>query len=400
MASPNHVMRDFRVSSDRGDGIVVRPEGDSAHYPTRGLMENVRAEYCAKSGLAIEDCWVYTLINCHLRFNRYAGFEGRPGTRTRISCNALTIVGGEIQGNGSRNGSGRGTGAGIITGRCVQFSMTGGAIEGNLGEGVILSEQLRGFAFNSVYFEKNGTHPENCDLTTSHFEDDERSPINAPNSGWILNCNFTPQGNGGEAQERAIDLVDIKDLRIINPQFFAQSSSIYYSKEPILLRETQAARCTGWVEGGYYSSTGYSQNMVRNETARYGFPRAHRYSPDLRLTAASPASPVFCVPLPPDSATRVDVNTLSRRTEAGGASAQLTCAARFGPLDGTWSARTEAVRYRSINEPAAVHRRVGRKLDSPAPHYVEVQIRVPEESGSAPVHLMSVEIVSYEARVA
>ncbi|WP_230279618.1 hypothetical protein [Croceicoccus sp. Ery15] len=395
VSTPNHILRDFRVSSRRGNGIEIRSDKASSEFPTRGMMENIRAEYCGKSGITIEDSWVYSIVNCFARFNRHAGLEGRQGARTGLACNAISIFGGEFQGNGSKAASGPGTGAGIITGRCVQFTMIGGAVEGNLGDGVVLSEQLRGFAFTSVYFEKNGTHELNCDVTTDTQTDGQPHAANAPNSGLLANCNFTPQDNGGKPQQRAVDVLNVQDFRVINPQIFAQSKPVFYAKEPFRIRETQAGRCSGWVEGGYRSSVRYDQNIVCNETARYGFPRQHRICPEANAERGGGFHRTFCIPLPPDAGNRVEVKTLTRKS-ANSRKSAIEFAARFGPAEANWMKASEELESTDDLRPIVSERRFEAGSAQTKPGYVEVQVRLPENDN---LQLMSVEILTYEAQV-
>lgn len=328
----NHALFDLHVSSDDGDGISIEP---SIHpektYPTRSMMQNVRAEGCKGSGITIANCWIYTMINVFARRNRNWGLQGKAGSVQKLSCNSLNIIGGEFQGNGTKydesGKSSKGRGGGIFTGRIVQFSMTNTTIEGNVGDGLVLEEEVRGLTLLGCYFEKNGSHPHNVDIGNaqpSHYG-------LGPNSGFILNCNFTPQNTNGTAQERAIDLFDFSDLKIVNPQFYSQSGPVLYSKPPIRVRETIEGQSTGWVEGGAFLSSQYSQDMIENLCGRYGRPVTTRFSPDINMSAnINTESRRFMVMLPATAGTRITV-AAAVRSVSGAGKIRLGTRYRRGP---------------------------------------------------------------------
>ena len=328
----NHALFDLHITSDDGDGISIEPSVSPANtYPTRSIMQNVRAEGCKGSGITITNCWIYTMINVFARRNRNWGLEGKAGRIQRLACNSLNIIGGEFQGNGKKVGaaekSERGLGGGIFTGRVVQFSMTNSVIEGNIGDGLVLDEQVRGLTLLGCYFEKNGSHHLNIDIGNappSHYN-------LGPNSGFILNCNFTPQNENGKAQERAIDLIDFTDLKIVNPQFFAQSGPVLYSKPPIRVKESLEGRSTGWVEGGVLLSSEYKQDMIENLCDIFGRPITICFSPDIDLPAnIDSETRRFVITLPGTAGKRIEVSAVARPVSSAG-KVRLRTIYRRGP---------------------------------------------------------------------
>lgn len=310
-----HQLSDFRVTSDDSDGIVIEPSPPPIGYPARSGMRNVHASYCAGSGIVISANWIYLMTDVYARYNGGWGIEGRGlgvPPYLNLSCNAWNIIGGEFQGNGTRQGdpSGplggteRGIGGGIYLGQAVQANLIGPSIEGNVGDGLKLGEQSRGVAVIGAYFEKNGSHHENRDICN----DQPSSAVNGPNSVYILNSQFTPQNYNGTVQERAIDLWDCVALRIISPQFFTSEGS-GYSEAPIYIRESVAGRCSGWVEDRYYTSILSYPELLTNDTARFGYPRVIQFSPDLLLPpAVQTDSQRFYVDMPYHYGRRIDID--------------------------------------------------------------------------------------------
>ncbi len=330
--APNHAIFDLHVTSDDGDGIVIRPTmGPEKSYPSRSMMQNVRAEDCKGSGITITNCWVYTMVNIFCRRNKKWGLEGKADGAYKLSCNGLNIIGGEFQGNGRKapasGPSQKGLGGGIFTGRAVQFSITNATIEGNVGDGLIVDEDLRGFTLLGCYFEKNGCHPLNIDIGNdrpSHY-------ALGPKSGFILNCNFTPQDVNGTPQERAIDFFDFTDLKIVNPQFYARNDSMRYTKAPIRIRETLEGQATGWVEGGIFLSSKYTQEILENGCGRFGHPSVIRFSPDTNLPGGvNTETRRFLVTMPESVGKRVTVSASVRSLDGAG-KAVLRTKYRRGP---------------------------------------------------------------------
>lgn len=310
----SHSLRDFRVSSDDDNGIEVRASS-TPRFPVRSEMRNVRSEFCLKSGVTIEDCWLYTMVNCYFRQNDIWGIAANSGSQASLSCNNLNIIGGEIQGNGTFAGTGsnstggtlRGTGGGIFIENAVQVTITNTAIEGNYGDGLFLGEEVKGIALLGCYFEKNGTHQDNLDIAC----ETPSSSVLGGHSAFILNCNFTPQNLNGTAQVKAIELVDFKDAKIVNPVFFAQSGPVIYSAPPIRVTESLAGRSTGWVEGGSFLNSAYTQDMINNECTKYGAPQKTVFANRHLLaddTQANTTSGPFVVPMSSTCGYRVDVN--------------------------------------------------------------------------------------------
>lgn len=310
-----HQFSDFRITSDDSDGINILPGGSPINYPARSGMRNIHAVDCAGDGIAISSNWIYLIQDCYARYNAGWGIAGRASGISpypTLACNALTIVGGEFQGNGTRQGTPvganggtlRGTGGGIHTGQAVQVSIIGSSIEGNKGDGLKLGEQSRGISVIGAYFEKNGSHEANRDICN----DQPSSSTNGPNSVYILNSQYTPQDYNGNVQERAIELWDVVDLRITSPQFFTSGGN-GFSLPPIYVRESTAGRCSGWVEGRYYTSIGAYPVLLTNETRRFGFPRVQQFSPDLTLPqAADTTSQTFYVDMPAHFGQQVDID--------------------------------------------------------------------------------------------
>lgn len=403
--SSSHLLRDFRVTSRTGDGIKVESGSDSDHYSARGAMQNIRAENCGGSGISFEDCWCYRMDNCYARFNKGWGIEGKAGPRTGLSVNVLEISGGEFQGNGrisgARNGKGgaqRGEGGGISTGRCVQFNLRGVTIEGNVGDGLRLSEQCRGLAIDGCYFEKNGSHPENRDICN----DQPEQPVDGPNSVFILNCNFTPQNANGTAQERAIDLWDVIDLKIVHPQIFALSANRLYSKEPIRIRESIPGKARGWVEGGWFSSAQYTQEWISNETKRFGFPRKHAFSPGLEMKphTENTLSKNYFVRVPTTAARGVDVDLITRADGAKG-TARLMRTLRRGPAGTRFSATSFDINHPSPLD--SVYTQTSSTSEKMPGTHVEVQISRDalhaKDTLQSSLYLQSIEITIYEGRI-
>ncbi|NYF32415.1 hypothetical protein HDC29_001974 [Sphingopyxis sp. JAI108] len=403
--SSSHLLRDFRVTSRAGDGIKIEPGSDPDHSSARGAMENIRVENCGGSGITFEDCWCYRMDNCYARFNKGWGIEGKAGPRTGLSVNVIEISGGEYQGNGriagarkNKGGSERGTGGGISTGRCAQFNLRGVTIEGNVGDGLKLAEQSRGIAVDGCYFEKNGSHPENRDICN----DRPGQSVNGPNSVFVLNSNFSPQSANGTVQERAIDLWDVIDLKIVHPQIYAVAADTLYSSEPIRIRESVPARARGWVEGGWYSSAKYTQKWIANETQCFGFPRKQTFSPglEMKVESESVSSQNYFVRVSPTCARGVDVDLVTRPDGAAG-TARLTRILRRGPTGTRFSTTSFDIDHPSALD--SVYTQTSSASDKMPGTHVEVQIS--RDSGHendrlrSSLYLQSVEITIYEGRI-
>lgn len=365
----SHYLADFQVTSDDTNGIEIKPTVGPVKYPARSMIQNVSAYDCAESGITIEDCWIHTMINVMARRNGKYGLEGKAGANFSTACNAWTIIGGELQGNGAIGGAPTGgggadksTGGGLYTGRGVQVVLLGVTIEGNVGDGLIIAEQLRGISVLGCYFEKNGANPLDRDIRNAS----PSNPVFGPNSGFILNCNFTPQALNGTVQDRAIELYDFADLKIVNPQFFEEGSAGAYSAEPIRVRETAAGRCSGWIDGGFYLSSGYTQKLLKNDCERFGFPRKHVFSRNHVLakdTQANTISIPFVVPMTATCGTRMTVNhiigpgTWNTGAASGGnlGVARIVTTIRRGMTGTTVSTKTNDVNFASsvtaINTP-------------------------------------------------
>lgn len=330
--TPNHVISDLYVTSDDSDGISIAPTiSPTKSFPVRSIMQNVRAEDCKGSGITITNSWIYTMINVFARRNKKWGLEGKSGAIYKLSCNALNIIGGEFQGNGSRasksSKSGKGQGGGLFTGRSVQFSMTNSAIEGNVGDGLVVEEEVRGLTLLGCYFEKNGSHFDNVDIGNAK----PSKYALGPNSGFILNCNFTPQNVSGVSQKRAIDLMDFLDLKIVNPQFYEQKKSALYTEPPIRIRESVEGRATGWIEGGALLSSRYTQDMVENLCGCFGRPSISRFSPNITLPAQkSTETQRFLIILPQSMGRRI-ASKFVVRSKKGAGQIRLRTIYRRGP---------------------------------------------------------------------
>lgn len=415
-----HRLSNMRVRSDSGDGIIIRPSTTSGtKYPVRAGMENVRAEYCVGSGITIEDCWVYLMVNVYARFNSEWGIEGKAGANFSTACNGWTILGGEFQGNGTRQGTAtgpqltggtlRGTGGGIYTGRCVNFRCVGSSIEGNRGDGLKFGNQVRAATVQNVYFEKNGTHHENRDICN----DQPTNPgtglpdmVYASNSFRLSQCNFTPQAENGTEQQRAIELWDVKDLMIKQMQFAAGGASGIYSEEPVWVRETVSNRSTGWMEGGYYGSTDYVKEMLKNSTTRYGRPTKHVFSPnkdfDPATDQATNKTDRYVVSVPPHAGTQIQIEMLTRPNGATG-TAKMVTTARRGPSGTTVGIDTDIITYTSSIEMV----KTTNTADYSAAPWGHVEVEVardgdaasPDDTLAVTNKLMSLEITFYQGHI-
>ncbi|HWV59191.1 MAG TPA: hypothetical protein VN034_00940 [Sphingopyxis sp.] len=400
--SPAHMIRDLRVSSADADGIVLEPTGGSPNrYPVRAMMSNVRVENCAGSGIVLTDMWEYLMIGVFARYNANFGIEGREGIEFDLGCNALTILGGQMQGNGTiggspigSGGSAKSSGGGIRVGSGYQVNLYGVTLEGNVGDGLVLAEEVRGLLVDGVYFEKNGRHPEDRDIRN----DQPGSSPNGPNSIIIRNSNFTPQQYNGTIAERAIDLYDVHDLRIVNPQFLTSGGN-GYSAPPIRIRESTVGRATGWIEGRYYGSIEAYPTLLTNDTARFGFPRKQVFSTNLEMTKGSSDTtfgPIF-VRMPKHCGRRVDVNYMTRPDAATG-TARIVRDLRRGPAGTPFSNPGLDVNYDSTVESVYINTNSSHNL-LPGGH---LEIRVTRDQGhandtlAASLYLQSVEVVTYE----
>lgn len=348
----SHSLRDFRVSSDDDNGIEVKASS-TPKFPVRSEMRNIRSEFCLKSGVTIEDCWLYTMINCYFRQNDEWGIAANKGAEANLSCNNLNIIGGEIQGCGTYAGTGsnstggtlRGTGGGIFLENAVQVTLTNTAIEGNYGDGLYIGEEVKGLTLTGCYFEKNGTHQDNLDIACA-------TPSNSALGGhafFFLNCNFTPQNLNGTAQVRAIDLVDVKDAKIVNPMFFALSGPVIYTAEPIRVTETTAGRSTGWVEGGSFLNSGYTQSMLKNSCTKYGMPRVTVYSPNLDMAdTGTTNAPYYFAPVPAAGGSGVKLRLFVMPNSGGGGDVYMSTGYRRGPTSTLFTTKVEAVPMGSI----------------------------------------------------
>lgn len=281
----NHLLSDFRVKSDTDHGIQIAPVeiGVKSRKETapRGAMYNVRAEYCAKSGFYFEYCWIYTLVNC---FGRYCGDYGlQLGNGRSVGCNAFNLIGGEWQGNGKavNDGASKSTGGGIFLGRSVHVDINT-TIEGNYGDGLVIGEQVRGLKI-SGYFEKNGSNHLDLDIHTLR----PRIAAKASADIFISVVNFTPQNLNGKAQLRAMKFVDVDNLKITHAKFFKQHANggVVYKKEPILVSETRKGKATGWVENSSFVASAYTQDFIKNECDKFGFPEKSILTPTVIFPA-------------------------------------------------------------------------------------------------------------------
>jgi hypothetical protein len=400
--STNFHLADFRVTSADSDGIIYEPMGsDPERYAVRGITERVRSENCAGSGFVYTDAWENLMIGCFARYNGGWGIEGRDGPDFAIGCNALTIIGGQYQGNGTiggtpvgSGGSDKSTGGGIYTGAGNHWNLYGNTIEGNVGDGLVFGERLRGCLIDGVYFEKNGRNPLDRDIRNAA----PGVATDGPNSIIIRNSNFTPQDYNGTIGERAIDLYDVHDLRIVNPQFFTSGGN-GFSQPPIRIRETTANRACGWVEGRYYTSTGAYPTLLTNETARFGFPRKHVFSPNFEMTKGAGDTtwgPVF-IHMPGHCGRRVDANYISRAA-AGSGTARIVRNLARGPAGTLFSAAATDVAYAgAVN---SVYTTTNSSHNSLPGTHVEVSITRDEDHANdtlaASLRLQSVEITTYE----
>ena len=400
--APNHAIFDLHVTSDDGDGIVIRPTaGPEKSYPSRSMMQNVRAEDCRGSGITITNTWVYTMVNIFCRRNKKWGLEGKADGAYKLSCNGLNIIGGEFQGNGRKaspsSSPQKGMGGGIFTGRAVQFSVTNATIEGNVGDGLVIDEDLRGFTLLGCYFEKNGCHPLNVDIGNerpSHY-------ALGPKSGFILNCNFTPQDVNGTAQERAIDLFDFSDLKIVNPQFYGRSDAMVYTRAPIRIQETLEGQATGWVEGGLFLSSKYTQGMIENNCGRYGYPTVVRFSPNVVLPAnVNTETQRFLVTVPASAGKRIAV-TASARSPTGAGRVIFRTKYRRGPGGTGVSDKDANLSFKNAYEVSKVS-----SYTSPRSWGGHAEISIERRGGDGrdslggAVKLMALDITIYKGHVA
>lgn len=279
-----HHIEGIFVTSDDSDGVVVTPHYSPDAFPARSSMRDVRAERCAGSGIVLTDNWIYVVDNCYGRYNKSYGLEGRHGAQFGISCNGLTIIGGEFQGNGTKQGdpvgsngsTERGTGGGILLDGAVQVNIIGSSIEGNIGDGLRLGEEVRGLSIINGYFEKNGSHHTNRDICN----DPPSIAALGPTSVRITGTNHTAQNYNGTKQERAIELYDVDGL-YINGMFVFGSSGSSFTEEPVYVGETLAGRALGWIDGIHSLWTGYDNNaLLKNETRKYGKPMVHQFTAD------------------------------------------------------------------------------------------------------------------------
>lgn len=390
----NHLIEDFRITSDDSDALIIEAQSGGA-APSRSALRNIRAENSAGSGIVISGSWIHLFENVFARFNRGWGIEGRAGTTFGISANALTIIGGELQGNGSiegtpvnSGGSKAGSGGGIITGPLVQLSLNGTAVEGNLGDGIFISEGATSVNLQNVYFEKNGSHPDNRDVGNRP----PSRPGLGPRSVVISGANFTASNRNGTAQRRAIELWDTRGLLIRTPIFFG-SPSASYAVEPIVIRETAGGVASGWVELPEYRWTGYRADFVRNETLRFGFPRK-AYFQSSRALGSVPVQ--ARVPISPMAGRRVELVSLFDGAHSAAHSAEVETRFSRGPRGGTSAIRRDVVK-RSNNER---HMRLDHKTNLPIGSRDYVQIDIASVGAAPGLRLLSIEVTTYEPVIA
>lgn len=130
-----------------GPAVEVAGDGHGRHqFPNRWSISDLIVTGSSGDGLAMRGTILGTVVNPYLRHclsgvgllvdrDRFAGSQ---------SANAVTVVGGEIQGNR----------VGVRLVNCAGASFQGTAIEGNQ-EGCDLPETSRGVTFDGCYFEHN-----------------------------------------------------------------------------------------------------------------------------------------------------------------------------------------------------------------------------------------------------
>lgn len=382
----NHLLENFRVTSSDGDALVIEASDDSG-APSRSALRNIRAEYSAGSGIVISGTWIHLFENVFARFNRDWGIEGRADAKFGIAANALTIVGGELQGNGRirggqqrAGGKTRGAGGGILTGPLVQLSLIGTAIEGNIGDGIFISEGTHNVNLRSVYFEKNGSHPDNRDITNLP----PSRPGLGPRSVIVSGSNFTANVRNGEPQSRAIELWDVKGLLVQSPVIFG-SNSAAYELEPIAIRETSAGEATGWIELPEFRWSGYTQDFVHNDTTRFGFPQKANFAANQQLGNA-----VFRVriPLKPNVGRRLEL--ISLFDGLGGTVVQTRF--RRGPNGTTSAIKNDRLEKSSTRRAFRLDHQT--HLPADAQDFVQIEINATEHGRST--RLIAIEVTTFD----
>ena len=400
----NHKLSDFRVTSDNSDGIVIEANsGREENVPARSMMSNVRAENCAGSGIVMSGNWIYLMENVYARYNAKWGIEGRNAGPFGLSANGWTILGGEFQGNGVSGRGGLAGGGGVYTGRSVQFVMVGSTIEGNRGDGLRIGEQARGVGIYNVYFEKNGSHRDNRDIVN----DRPSNAASGPSSVTIIGSNFTPSPIDGRGQAHAIDLTDVQGLKIISPQFYGSGAN-HYSGPLVRVSETTPGKSTGWIENPYLSWSGYTQPVLSNETARYGFPRKSVISTNALLqpsTAENDDLVLATIPVPDAAGQQVDVRAVlmagdfrnGKAVQAGQGSTTVRTFFRRGPRGTAFSIKEDTLEFRGASAAAQTISQISRFDPAEADFLMIGMERGPGLSG--PLSVMSVEVTLFEGVV-
>jgi len=128
--------------------------GGASKGATRGHFSNIRVESSTGDALKVDGSYTHTFVGCYLRGASAKGLNvvADPIAGT-VFGNALTFVGGEIQGNAKA--------VELTSSQCVTF--VGTAIEGNT-QGVELIDNARNTMFLNCYIEANGAGVNDYDL--------------------------------------------------------------------------------------------------------------------------------------------------------------------------------------------------------------------------------------------
>lgn len=209
-------VRDLSVARTGVSGAAVSIRPGSSNGTRRFLLDNVHVTGSTGAGIDFSESWVATLVNVIVQ-GCQVGLRATVGPLFSSSANAVTIVGGELQGNG--------IGADIAG--VLGWRILGTAIEGNSLGGLRFTGTSRSVHVNA-YFEGNGGYDLWYDAN--------------PSGGYGLVIDSSTFLHTSASGARAIVVRRCQQVKISTCVFSA------YPQPPVQIDETAAAVTSGWAE--------------------------------------------------------------------------------------------------------------------------------------------------------
>jgi len=212
--------------------------GGSGTGPVRWTLQNLHVESSTGDALRIAGAYIGQLIGCYLRCSETGLAVTSDPTSGTVYGQAITFVGGEIQGN--RHAAALDSALG--------FSFFGTTIEGNRISGVELMSNCRNILFAGCYFEANG----DWDIKVGTLTPTGVGPV-------IHSSYFTDAGVG---KKQSILLVRATSVQIESNQFAG-----FGTNSPISVKEATAGNVTGWARNN--SATASAPVVALNGATRF-----------------------------------------------------------------------------------------------------------------------------------